>query len=241
LEQIRNDVCYHGANVKIVIIGGGLAYGALGVSHHATEDLAVMRAMPNLVVLAPADFAEAEAATKAMMAYEGPVYYRCGYKNEPPVHLNGIQFKIGEAIQIRDGEDLTLIGIGTIMSRVVAAADILQRQGVSVRVVSMHTLKPLDEETVIRAAEETGHIVTVEEHAKYGGLGSAVAEVLAERGAPSKFARASLPDSFVHDVGSHRWLLDRYGLATQCIADKALELLGVRPVADAPATRSRLR
>jgi transketolase len=122
LEQIRNDVCYHKANVKVVIIGGGLAYGALGVSHQSTEDLAIMRALPEMVVVAPADFAEAEAAVYAMIEHDGPFYYRCGYKKEPPLHEGAIDFQIGRAIQVCDGTDVTLIGTGTITYRGLQAA-----------------------------------------------------------------------------------------------------------------------
>ncbi|OHD75559.1 MAG: transketolase [Spirochaetes bacterium RBG_16_67_19] len=225
LEQIRNDVCYHKANVKIVIIGGGLAYGALGVSHQATEDLAIMRALPDMVVLAPADFAEAEAAVHAMIAHDGPVYYRCGYKKEPALHGGPIDFRIGRAIQVRDGSDLTLIGTGTITYRAFEAAGILESQGVKARVLSMHTVKPLDREAVLAAARETRAVVTVEEHNVLGGLGGAVAEVLAEAGGGVPFLRVGLPDSYIHLVGSHNWLLDHYGFAPQAIAASARRLL----------------
>jgi transketolase len=225
LEQIRNDVCYHKANVKIVIIGGGLAYGALGVSHQATEDLAIMRALPDMVVLAPADFAEAEGATHAMIAHEGPVYYRCGYKKEPALHAGPIEFQIGRAIRVREGTDLTLIGTGTITYRANEAAGLLEAQGIKARVLSMHTVKPLDRDAVLAAARETGAIVTVEEHNVLGGLGGAVAEVLAEAGAGIAFRRIGLPDSYVHIVGSHDWLLDRYGFAPEAIAATARQVL----------------
>lgn len=225
LEQIRNDVCYHKANVKIVIIGGGLAYGALGVSHQSTEDLAIMRALPDMVVLAPADFAEAEAATHAMIAHDGPVYYRCGYKKEPSLHSGPIDFRIGRAIQVRDGKDLTLIGTGTITYRAYEAAGLLEAQGIKARVLSMHTVKPLDREAVLAAARDTGAIVTVEEHNVLGGLGGAVAEVLAEAGAGVAFQRVGLPDSYVHIVGSHEWLLDYYGFSPEAIASTARGVL----------------
>ena len=225
LEQIRNDVCYHKANVKIVIIGGGLAYGALGVSHQSTEDLAIMRALPDMVVLAPADFAEAEAATRAMIAHDGPVYYRCGYKKEPPLHAGPIEFRIGRAIQVRDGKDVTLIGTGTITYRAWQAAGILEAQGIEARVLSMHTVKPIDREAILKAARETGAVLTVEEHNVLGGLGGAVAEVLAEGGAGVPFKRIGLPDTYVHIVGSHEWLLDHYGFAPQAIAAAAKQVL----------------
>jgi transketolase len=225
LEQIRNDVCYHKANVKIVIIGGGLAYGALGVSHQSTEDLAIMRALPDMVVLAPADFAEAEGATRAMIAHDGPVYYRCGYKKEPALHSGPIDFRIGRALRVRDGKDLTLIGTGTITYRAFQAAGLLEAQGIKARVLSMHTVKPLDREAVLEAARDTGAIVTVEEHNVLGGLGGAVAEVLAEAGAGVAFQRIGLPDSYVHIVGSHEWLLDHYGFGPQAIAATARQVL----------------
>ncbi len=219
LEQIRNDVCYHKANVKIVIIGGGLAYGSLGVSHHSTEDLAIMRALPDMVVVAPADFEEAKQATHAMIAHDGPVYYRCGYKKEPNLHKGGIDFKFGKAIQVCDGRDVTLIGTGTITYRAYQAAELLKKQGVKARVISMHTVKPIDKEAILAAAKETGGIITVEEHQVTGGLGGAVAEVLADAGIGIPFKRIGLPDSYVHCVGSHEWLLDKFGFSPEAIAD----------------------
>jgi transketolase len=225
LEQIRNDVCYHRANVKIVIIGGGLAYGPLGVSHHSSEDLAVMRALPDMVVVAPADFKEAEGAVREMIKYDGPVYYRCGYKNEPDIHKGEIDFKLGRAITVAEGSDVTLIGTGTIMSRVVEAAELLKRRGIKPRVVSMHTVKPLDEEAILRAARETGGIITVEEHNMYGGLGGAVSEVLAENSSGIPFAKIALDDTYIHEVGSHQWLLNKYGFSPDSIAEKCLSLI----------------
>ena len=225
LEQIRNDVCYHKANVKIVIIGGGLAYGALGVSHHSTEDIAIMRALPDMVVMAPADLAEAEAATRAMIAHDGPVYYRCGYKKEPDLHAGPIDFRIGRAITAREGTEVTLIGTGTITYRAFQAAELLRGAGISARVVSMHTVKPIDREAIVRAARETGAILTVEEHNLSGGLGGAVAEVLAEEGIGIPFSRIALPDTYVHIVGSHEWLLDYFGFSPESIAQSVKALL----------------
>jgi transketolase len=225
LEQIRNDVCYHKANVKIVIIGGGLAYGALGVSHHSTEDLAIMRALPDMVVLAPADFAEAREATRAMIDRDGPVYYRCGYKKEPDLHKGQIDFKIGKAIKVCDGKHVTLIGTGTVTYNAYEAAKLLEKEGIKASVISMHTVKPLDREAVLAAARETGAIVTVEEHTVMGGLGGAVAEVLAEAGVGVRFKKIGLPDTYVHCVGSHEWLLNRYGISSQAIASQVKELV----------------
>jgi transketolase len=226
LEQIRNDVCYHNANVKIVVIGGGLAYGALGVSHQATEDIAILRALPNMVVFCPCDFAEAEAGVHAMIAHNGPFYYRCGYKKEPPVHRGPIQFQLGKAIRVRDGADATVFFTGTIGNQVSAAAEMLDRQGLHCRVVSLHTVKPIDRQAIIEAARQTGAIVTVEEHQLQGGLGSAVAEVLCDAGAaPRKFLRLALPDEYVSKVGSHEWLLDQYGLSAPRLAERLSQWL----------------
>jgi transketolase len=221
LEQIRNDVCYHNANVKIVIIGGGLAYGPLGVSHQATEDIAIMRALPNMVVFCPGDFAEAEAGVHAMIAHDGPFYYRCGYKKEPPIHQGAIDFKIGKAIQVREGADATIFFTGTVGNQVLPAVEALDKQGIHCRVVSMHTVKPIDREAIVKAARETGAIATVEEHQLAGGLGSAVAEVLCDEGvAPDKFLRVALPDVYVSKVGTHEWLLDQYGLSAPRLTER---------------------
>ena len=219
LEQVRNDVCYHNANVKVVIIGGGMAYGPLGVSHHSTEDLAIMRALPNLVVMAPCDIPEARAATKAMMAYNGPVYYRCGYKNEPNVHSGPIDFKIGKATTVREGKDATIIFTGTIGYNCKMAAEELAVSGIDCGLISMHTVKPIDKEAIVAAARRTGVIITVEEHNICGGLGSAVAEVLLDTGSGGiKFKRLALPDVNVCKIGSQDWLRDQYGLGVADIA-----------------------
>lgn len=231
LEQIRNDACYHNVNVKIVVIGGGLAYGSLGVSHHSTEDIAIMRALPGMVVCAPADLQEARAATHAMIAHNGPFYYRCGYKKEPDLHQGKIDFQLGKALQVCDGSDVTFIGTGTIAYRAYQAANLLAADGIKARVVSMHTVKPIDKEAILSAARETGAIVTVEEHNLDGGLGGAVAEVLADAGVGIRFKRVALPDTYVHIVGTHEWLLDYYGFSPEAIAGTARSLIKRRPFA----------
>lgn len=218
LEQIRNDVCYHDANVKIVIIGGGMAYGPLGISHHSTEDLAIMRALPNLVVLAPCDIREARAATRAMMAYQGPVYYRCGYKNEPDIHEGPVDVAIGGSITVREGTDATILFSGTIGHNCKLAAEKLADAGIDCRLISMHSVKPIDKAAIVRAARETGGIVTVEEHNLHGGLGAAVAEVLMDEGVGGvPFQRIALPDVNVTKIGSQNWLRDQYGLGVDDI------------------------
>lgn len=221
LEQIRNDVCYHNANVKIVIIGGGVSYGPLGISHHSTEDIAILRALPNLVVVAPCDPQEAEAATYAMIEHDGPVYYRCGYKGEKDIHHRPFHFELGKAITVEDGDDCTVIFAGPIGLEAQKAVEAVRAQGIRCRLISMHTIKPIDKEAIVKAARETGRIVTVEEHNLSGGLGSAVAEVLADEGCLNiRFKRMALPDVNVHEVGSQQWLRELYHLGAADIAEE---------------------
>lgn len=225
LEQIRNDVCYHNANVKIVIIGGGVSYGPLGISHHSTEDIAIMRALPNMVVLAPCDKQEAEAATRAMLEHDGPVYYRCGYVGEKDIHRGAIEFELGKAIEVEQGDDCTVIFTGPIGLDAQNAVHAVREKGIRCRLLSMHTIKPIDREAIVRAARETGRIVTVEEHNLSGGLGSAVAEVLADEGCLNvRFKRLALPDVFVHEVGSQQYLKEIHGLSQADMERAVLEV-----------------
>lgn len=213
LEQVRNDVCYHEANVKIVAVGGGFAYGALGASHHATEELGVMRMMPGLIVLAPADPIEARAATRAIVAHPGPCYLRLGKAGEPNVHSGEIDFRIGKAIRLREGSDLTLISTGSMLKAGMGVAERLAERGIQARVLSMHTLKPLDTEAILAASRETGALLTLEQHSVIGGLGSAVAEVLAEAtGVRVPFHRIGVPSAFSPRVGSQQYLEEQNGL-----------------------------
>ena len=221
LEQIRNDVCYHNANVKIVIIGGGVSYGPLGISHHSTEDIAILRALPNLLVVAPCDPQEAEAATYAMIEHDGPVYYRCGYKGEKDIHHRPFHFELGKAITVEDGDDCAIIFAGPIGLEAQKAVEAVRKQGIHCRLISMHTIKPIDKDAILRAARETGRIITVEEHNLSGGLGSAVAEVLADEGCLNiRFKRMALPDVNVHEVGSQQWLRELYHLGAADIAEE---------------------
>ena len=224
LEQIRNDVCYHNANVKIVAVGAGMAYGSLGISHHATEDIAIMRSLPNMTVLAPNDPVEAGLATRAAVAHEGPCYLRLGRAGEPTVHKSNIEFQLGRAITLREGSDLTLIVTGGLLRNALIAADNLVQQGIRARVLSMHTVKPLDNSAVLEAARETPIIVTVEEHTIIGGLGGAVAEILSELSSPkATLVRIGLKDGFSCEVGDQAYLRDFYGLSSDAIAKMALE------------------
>ncbi|MBN2579217.1 MAG: transketolase [Pirellulales bacterium] len=221
LEQIRNDVCYHKANVVVVAVGGGYSYGSLGMTHHATEDLALMRALPEMTVLAPGDPVETAAATKAVAAGIGPVYLRLGRDKEPIVHQQPISWSIGKALTVREGNDLTLISTGAMLATAVAVAEMLAERGIHARVLSMHTLKPLDVDAVLAAARETGKIVTIEEHSIIGGLGGGVAEVLCEAGLPNvRFHRIGLPLQFIKAVGDQEYLRKLLGLDPTSIMEQ---------------------
>ena len=226
LEQVRNDVCYHNANVKIVIIGGGMAYGELGISHHSTEDIAIMRALPNMVVLAPCDKAETVGLTDAMLAYDGPVYFRCGYKGEPDLHEQPIQVKIGGSAQLRDGRDATVFFAGTVGINAKKAVEQLAAEGINCRLVSLYSVKPIDKEAILRAAGETGGIVVLEEHNICGGVGSAVAEVLMDEGAgkvPVK--RLAMPDVNATKVGCQAWMREQYGLGVSDVVNAVRQIV----------------
>jgi transketolase len=225
LEQIRNDVCYHRANVKIVAIGGGLAYGSLGMTHHATEDLAIMRSLPGLTVVAPGDPIEAKLATRAIIAYEGPCYLRLGKAGEPSVHSTEPDFQLGRAITVREGSDIAIISTGAMLHTAVGAADRLATDGVRVRVLSMHTVSPLDAAAVVAAATETRQVVTLEEHSINGGLGGAVAEVLAELRQPhAPLKRLGLRPEFNTVVGDQQYLKTLHGLDLEGVM-KSLTML----------------
>lgn len=226
LEQIRNDACCHRANVKIVSVGAGMAYGSLGISHHATEDIAITRSIPNLVVVSPGDPAEARAATRALVEHDGPAYLRLGRAGEPEVHATDPAFELGKVMILRDGSDATLITTGGQLHATLQAADALAERGIHARVVDMHTIKPLDERAILDAASETEAIFTIEEHSVIGGLGGAVAEILMESETrPRFFKRIGLNDTFSSLVGDHDYLRAHYGLDTSGILSIVLAVL----------------
>ena len=215
LEQIRNDVCYHKANVKVVAVGGGFVYGSLGMTHHATEDLAILRALPNMTVVAPGDPVETAAATKAIIETPGPCYLRLGRAGEPVVHTAPIHFQLGRALTLRDGADITLITTGGLLKTTVGVSEKLESAGIHARVLSMHTVKPLDADAVLAAARETAAIAVIEEHSILGGLGGAVAEVLAESEVRVPFKRLGLPSAFSSIVGDQEYLRAAFGLSEE--------------------------
>jgi transketolase len=220
LEQIRNDACYHEADVKIVSVGAGFSYGALGVSHHATEDISILRALPNITVVSPCDLWEVAEAARALVERPGPAVLRLDKSSARPTVQPGEQFELGRARTIRDGFDMTLVATGGILEEIFQAAEVLDAEGISCRVLSMHTVKPLDVESLERAAKETGGIITVEEHTVEGGLGGAVAENLLERGVhPRCFLRIGLRSGFSSTVGSQVYLRKVYRMDAGSIAE----------------------
>jgi transketolase len=222
LEQIKVDLAYTNANVTLCAMSPGVAYGELGPTHHSIEDIAWLRAIDNLVLIVPADPLETEQALRAAAEHDGPVFVRVSRMGVPSVYGADYRFRIGRAARLAEGGDVTLIANGTMVSRALEAATLLAAEGVGVRVVSMPTVKPLDLDEIAAAAEETGAIVTVEEHSVHGGLGGAVAEaVVAQRPVPMRI----LGFPGFAPTGSASWLLDHFGLTGPGIRDGALELL----------------
>ncbi len=225
LEQIRNDAAYHGANVKVVAIGGGFSYGQLGMSHHATEDLAILRAIPEMTVLSPGCLWEAEEATSAITRVQGTCYLRLDKSDAGRTNRPGERFELGLIRTVRSGDDVTLVATGGILGEALKAADWLAAEGTRARVLSVSTIKPFDQDTILRAARETGGLVTVEEHMIDGGLGSLVAETCLDAGtAPRGFARVGIRGGFASVVGSQTYLRTRYGLDATAIAARAREV-----------------
>ena len=215
LEQIRDDVCYNGLAVTVVGVGGGFSYGANGPTHHATEDLAVMRALPNMTVVAPGDPVEAELAVAALP--DTPTYLRLGRAGDPVVHQLPPEFRIGRAITVREGDDCALLSTGGMLPTAVEAAELLGGRGIAARVVSMHTVKPLDEDALERSCR-TRLTVTLEEHSRVGGFGSAVGEWMAANSASGPLMSIAAEDAFAEQVGDGDSLRRRNGLDAETIA-----------------------
>lgn len=227
LEQIRNDAAYHSANVKVVSIGGGFSYGALGMSHHATEDLAILRALPQVTVFTPGCNWEAAACTSAMLRHAGVCYLRLDKSTAGDTGRKGESFEVGAIRRICDGSDLTIVTCGGILGEVMRATEALTASGHSVRVLSVPTLKPLHTSELLSAAQDTGAVLTVEEHVLTGGLGSTVAEVLLDGGAPPRrFGRMGIEGGYSSIVGSQAYLRQRHGLDAIGIERRARAIIG---------------
>jgi transketolase len=225
LEQIRNDACYHEANIVIVASGGGFSYGALGMSHHATEDLAILRALPNISVVAPCTAKEAGEATTAMIEFGGVGYLRLDKTAAEDCMIES-NFVIGGSMRHKEGSDITLIATGGILGDTNIASIELKKLGVDARVVGMHSIKPIDKDEIIDAALNTGGIVTIEEHNMDGGLGSAISEICMDNKVmPKKFLRIGLNNEYSSIVGSQKYLKSRYEIDSKAIIKKVLNLL----------------
>lgn len=225
LEQIKNDVCYSDHPVKLVGISSGVSYGALGSTHHAIHDIAVLRAIHNITIVVPADNLETTEVVKAAAEMSHPVYLRFGKRPMPHLHPPATAFEVGKALRIRDGEDVAFIATGEAVCPALKAAEEMERSGYSCRVISMHTIKPLDTEALIRAARECRAVVTAEEHHTSGGLGEACASALMEANIRVPFKIAGIPDEYTM-TGSQVEIFNHYDLTGSGLARTAITLLG---------------
>lgn len=217
-EFIRNDVCYQNQNVKFIAMGSGTVFSTMGPSHHSTEDLSCLRALPNLTILSPATPKEAAQCVQAAYEIQGPVYIRLGKGGEPEYFDDNYRFVLGKAAQLTEGHDVAVFSTGAILSEVMEAEKRLRELGIRASVFNMSSMKPLDEEAVLNAGRHCRHLVTVEEHNIYGGLGGAVAEVLAENGTGARLKRIGLRDCFAKGYGNQTDVRKNNGLDAQAIA-----------------------
>jgi transketolase len=227
-EQIRNDVCLQRMNVKLIGIGAGFAYSDLGPTHHTVEDLALLRILPGMTIFAPCDPLEARAATIAAAGIDGPVYIRVATGGSPKLYETERPFVVGKAVTLHEGDDLTIVTTGHIVPEVLAAVRDLEAEGIGIRVLHYPTVKPFDEAALLEAAEQTGAILTVEEHSVFGGLGGIVSEVLAENGCGVVCKRLGLRDRFPAGYGSYGWMKENNGLSRGHIAASVRTLMECR-------------
>ncbi len=225
LEQIRNDCAYHHADVKVVCVGGGYVYGSLGMSHHATEDIAVMRALPDVAVICPADLVEAEEATKAIAEYPGTVYLRLGRGGEKRIHERIPDFKIGKAIKVQDGERVAIFSTGAIFEEVREAMSALTEHGITPVVYTFPTVKPIDRTIIEKYANQCELIVTCEEHNIVGGFGSAVAEVMSETLSKAILLKIGIEDTYCSAVGTQKYLREYNRLDADNIANRIISAI----------------
>lgn len=225
-EQIRNDVCLQRMNVKLVGIGAGFVYSNLGPTHHATKDIAIMRPLPHMTIFSPADPLEAKKVTFAAAQINGPVYIRLSAGGTPRVYKEDYEFKVGKGVILRQGRDVAIIATGGIVHEVIQAGAELEKLGISPRLINIHTLKPIDKEIILKAASETGAVLTVEEHSIFGGLGSAVAEIILENNdVPVKFKRLGLNCVFPSGYGTYQEMKEINGLSKADIVMTVQNLL----------------
>jgi transketolase len=226
LEFVRVDLCYQNLNVKLIGVGGGLTYGLEGMTHHAIEDIAVARALPNLSVVAPGDPIEARGIIRDSVGYPGPLYVRLGGNNDPVVHGDGQEVRIGKGIVVQEGDGVTLFCTGGTLAAAKAAVGILETEGKRrPTLISLHTIKPLDTELVLAQAKRSEAVFAVEDHSVIGGLGSAIGEVLLEQGYRGLFCRIGLPDQYSPVVGRSNYLRQVHGLTPEGIAARVVSML----------------
>jgi transketolase len=226
-EQIRIDVAYHNVNVKLIGVGGGISYGMEGYTHFGIEDFVLMRSLPNMTVVAPADPMEAKQIAKISCEYKGPMYIRLGKNGEKPIYKSIPNVQLGKAITIHDGKDIAIFAIGHMVHVGMFVVDLLNKRGIHPTLVNMHTLKPLDVEAVLKIAGTHSTIFSLEEHIINGGLGSAVAEVLSESAYSGFFKRVAIPEIVKGAIGHADYLRDIYGLSTDKVYDRIVKELSL--------------
>lgn len=232
LEQIRNDVAYHKADVNIVSVGAGFAYGGLGMSHHATEDIAIMRSLPEMIIFTPCDPIETEQVTNIACEISSPCYIRLGRGGEKTVYKEVPKMELGKANVVRDGKDAVIFVSGAIIIEAVEAAEILDKSGISCAIYSFPCVKPIDEKLILDVAKSYDDIITLEEHNVVGGFGSAVAEVMAKNNADAKLLMLGLRDEYTSIVGSQSYLREAYCIDSKYICKTIFDIINKKSVED---------
>jgi len=228
-EQIRNDLCYHNLKVRIIGVGSGFSYSTSGITHHSLSDIAIMRSLPNMTIIVPGDPVEVERAMEKSDDIEGPIYFRLGKTGEPKLHSSISEFTIGKGLVMKEGDDIALITCGSMLEVTKSVAEVLEKKGLSVKVISMHTVKPIDENLILNTASKIKYLFTIEEHNIIGGLGSAVAEILSE--APSRekmvFKRIGVEDKFCIVAGNRNYIRDLFDISKEKIVSHILSIVGL--------------
>ncbi len=230
LEQIKNDAAYSDNPVKLIGISAGVSYGTLGTTHHSLHDLAVLQAINNIDIVVPADNFEAQSAIEAAVNHPRPLYIRFGKKPMYDLHESGTRFEIGKAITVAEGSDVTFIATGEPVSRAVMAGRLLAEEGINAGIISLHSLRPLDEAAILEAARRSTAVITVEEHSVFGGLGSTVAVLLMQNGISRPFKIVGFPDEYTV-TGSQQEIFEHYGISPEGLAETARKLLNVGELA----------
>lgn len=224
-EQIRNDICYQNLNVKIVGVGAGFSYGTYGHTHHGLEDIGILRTLPHMVILAPGDPFETVWATRTMLHYQGPVYLRLGKTGEPKIYPKTPHLIMGKGSIVQRGNDISIMATSTLVERGLLVTEYLKKRGIDTELISMHTLKPIDERLILERARHSKALITLEEHSLIGGLGSAVSEVLADHGMGIHLKRIGVPDRFTKGMGLQEHMRMLNGLSVDTITQTIIRFL----------------